>query len=62
MTKQTYDRSFKGRFEWKTTIDEMLIKKNRMSRNVDVAQTRRESGYVDVMTGKRLDGRVAAAG
>ena len=29
-----------------------------MSRNVDVAQTRRESGYVDVMTGKRLDGRV----
>ena len=23
---ETYDRSFKGRFEWKTTIDEMLIK------------------------------------
>ena len=34
------------------------VNKNRMSRNVDVAQTRRESGYVDVMTGKRLDGRV----
>ena len=28
------------------------------SRNVDVAKERRESGYVDVMTGRRLDGRV----
>ncbi len=33
------------------------VPRNR-SRNVDVAQERRQSGYVDVMTGKRLDGRV----
>lgn len=34
------------------------INRPRRSVNVDVAKARRDSGYVDVMTGKRLDGRV----